>query len=297
MRLLELDSSGESVLSTMFVGDDVPPYAILSHTWGADTEEFSFKDLTGGTSTDKAGYAKIKFCGEQAKHDNLQYFWADTCCIDKSDSVELQEAINSMFRWYQNAAKCYVYLADVSCPPSDAKIKLSPIPWEAEFCKSRWFSRGWTLQELLAPTFVEFFSQERTLLGDKRSLERQIHNATNISLKALRGCPLSQFSVDERLQWAQFRETTRGEDWAYSLLGILEIFMPLIYGEGRVNAVTRLYAEMREASRSKHPDTFLKPTIPRELRSMTLKNDGLMTFIFRAADTAEESALYQRRAS
>ena len=234
---------------------------------------------------DKAGYAKIKFCGEQAKHDNLQYFWADTCCIDKSDSVELQEAINSMFRWYQNAVKCYVYLADVSCPPSD-EIKLNPIPWEAEFCKSRWFSRGWTLQELLAPTFVEFFSRERTLLGDKRSLERQIHNATNISLKALRGCPLSQFSVDERLQWAQFRETTRGEDWAYSLLGILEIFMPLIYGEGRVNAVTRLYAEMTEASRSKHPYTLLKPTIARGLRSMTLKNDGLMTFIFRAADTA-----------
>jgi hypothetical protein len=89
---------------------------------------------------DKSGYDKIKFCGEQSKHDNLQYFWADTCCIDKSDSVELQEAINSMFRSYQNAAKCYVYLADVSCPPSDAKIEVSPIPWEAAFCKSRWFS-------------------------------------------------------------------------------------------------------------------------------------------------------------
>jgi hypothetical protein len=100
MRLLKLDRNSESVLSNVFVGDDVPSYAILSHTWGPDMEEFSFKDLTRGTDMDKAGYGKIKFCGEQAKHDNLQYFWVDTCCIDKSDSVELQEAINSMFRWY-----------------------------------------------------------------------------------------------------------------------------------------------------------------------------------------------------
>ena len=297
MRLLKLDRNSESVLSTVFVGDNVPSYAILSHTWGPDMEEFSFKDLTRGTDMDKAGYGKIKFCGEQAKHDNLQYFWVDTCCIDKSDSVELQEAINSMFRWYQNAAKCYVYLADVSCPPSDAKIKLSPIPWEVAFCKSRWFSRGWTLQELLAPACVEFFSQERTLLGDKRSLERQIHNATKIPLKALRGCPLSQFTVDERLQWAQFRETTRGEDWAYSLLGILEIFMPLIYGEGRVNAVNRLYAEMSEASRSKEPSEIAGTQYACGLRNMTFKNDELITFIFRATDATEESTLYQRRAS
>lgn len=143
MRLLKLDLNGEVISSTTFVGDDIPPYAILSHTWGADAEEFSFRDLIEGTGRNRAGYHKVKHCGEQAKHDNLQYFWADTCCIDKSNSVELQEAINSMFLWYQNAAKCYVFLADVSCPPSD-------ILFEAEFCKSRWF----VFSEVIFPSRV-----------------------------------------------------------------------------------------------------------------------------------------------
>ena len=114
MRLLERNSSGQLSLSKIFVGDNIPKYAILSHTWGADTEEVTFRDLIDGTGKSKAGYNKIRFCAQQAADDGLQYFWVDTCCIDKSNSVELQEAINSMFRWYQNAAKCYVYLSDVS---------------------------------------------------------------------------------------------------------------------------------------------------------------------------------------
>jgi hypothetical protein len=104
---------------------DIPEYAILSHTWGADTEEVTFGDLMDGTGKSKAGYEKIRFCGEQARRDGLQYFWVDTCCIDKSSSAELQEAINSMFRWYQNAAKCYVYLSDVSTRKRKQAISLS----------------------------------------------------------------------------------------------------------------------------------------------------------------------------
>src|SRR6266568_2116349 len=108
MRLLRKEN--DEIVITEFVGNDVPPYAILSHTWGADDQEVTFKDLTEGTGKNKAGYGKIEFCGKQAASDGLQYFWVDTCCIDKSSSTELTEAINSMFRWYRVAAKCYVYL-------------------------------------------------------------------------------------------------------------------------------------------------------------------------------------------
>src|ERR1700743_2617322 len=124
MRLLKLNDTGEFGLTKYFVSDDIPHYAILSHTWGADTEEVSFKDMMDGTSKRKTGYDKIRFCGEQAERDGLQYFWIDTCCIDKSSSAELQEAINSMFRWYRDSAKCYVYMADV---------KSSQLPWELSF--------------------------------------------------------------------------------------------------------------------------------------------------------------------
>jgi heterokaryon incompatibility protein (HET) len=123
MRLLKRKNTGEFSLTNLLVSGDIPRYAILSHTWGADTEEVSFKDMIDGTGKRKTGYDKIRFCGEQAGRDGLQYFWIDTCCIDKSSSSELQEAINSMFRWYRDAAKCYVYMADIwqtsspaSCP-------------------------------------------------------------------------------------------------------------------------------------------------------------------------------------
>ncbi|RYO96172.1 hypothetical protein DL765_011653 [Monosporascus sp. GIB2] len=106
MRLLKPEDNGEFSLSE-FVGDNIPPYAILSHTWGADDEEVAFKDLMDGTSKTKAGYRKIQFCRKQIANDNLEYFWVDTCCIDKASSAELSEAINSMFRWYHEAAKCY----------------------------------------------------------------------------------------------------------------------------------------------------------------------------------------------
>ncbi|KAN0070370.1 hypothetical protein V8E54_011239 [Elaphomyces granulatus] len=247
MRLLKGNNTGEFSLTKDLLVSDIPRYAILSHTWGADTEEVSFKDMMDGTGKRKTGYDKIRFCGEQAGRDSLQYFWIDTCCIDKSSSSELQEAINSMFRWYRDAAKCYVYMADV---------KSSQLPWELSFRKSRWFTRGWTLQELVAPAIVEFFSAEGEQLGNKKSLERHIHEVTGIPVKALQGSPLSDFSTPERMLWAEKRETTREEDKAYSLLGIFDVYMPLIYGEGRENAFKRLREEMDKASKGAKREDF-----------------------------------------
>jgi hypothetical protein len=218
-----------------------------------DSKEVTFRDLSEGTGKSKAGYTKIRFCGEQAASDGLQYFWVDTCCIDKSSSAELQEAINSMFRWYHDAARCYVYLSDVSIGDCDQNSQFSQFSWESAFRASRWFTRGWTLQELLAPASVEFFSREGKRLGDKKSLERQVYEITGIAVEALQGSPLSLFSVAERFSWAENRETTRKEDAAYSLLGIFDIRMSLIYGEGREEAFIRLKKKIDKTSKGKSP--------------------------------------------
>ncbi|TGO29700.1 hypothetical protein BPAE_0012g00550 [Botrytis paeoniae] len=244
MHLLEYSSEGQFDLARNFAGSDTPKYAILSHTWGADTDELTFQDLMNDAGQDKPGYQKLQFCGEQAKRDGLQYFWVDTCCIDKSSSAELQEAINSMFRWYQNATKCYVYLSDVSTNGYDQASS----SWQPIFKKSRWFSRGWTLQELIAPRSVEFFCSNGMLLGDKRSLQHLIHEVTGIETSALHGQNLSDFTIDERMSWAKNRETKREEDMAYCLLGIFDVHMPLIYGERSESAFRRLTEEI-----GKHP--------------------------------------------
>jgi hypothetical protein len=149
-----------------------------------------------------------------------------------------------MFRWYQNAAKCYVYLSDVSIGKDSAP---SDFLWEPAFRKSRWFTRGWTLQELLAPRSVEFFSREGKRLGNKYSLEQQIHEITGIAVKALHG-HLSQFSNDDRRIWAAKRETTIEEDQVYCLLGIFDVYLPLIYGEGKEHASRRLQDEIDRRS-------------------------------------------------
>ncbi|KAF8866786.1 WD40 repeat-like protein [Acephala macrosclerotiorum] len=248
MRLLKLEENGEISL-TKDITYPTTPYAILSHTWGEDDEEVNFEDLEDGSGyymtffrrkkkgKTKIGYKKLQFCGEQAARDGLQYFWVDTCCINKSNSTELSEAINSMFRWYRNATRCYVYLTDIS---TNDPIDLSLQPWEAAFGNSRWFTRGWTLQELIAPPSVEFFSSNGNRLGDKKSLEAQLHKITGIPVLALRGSHLSYFSFDERVSWARNRETKREEDLAYSLLGILDISIPVIYGERKENAFRML---------------------------------------------------------
>jgi hypothetical protein len=261
MRLLKLSSPGKLSL-TKDLHDDIPPYAILSHTWGVDEHEVTFSDLENGSCKSKAGYAKLRFCGEQARKDGLEYFWVDTCCINKANHVELSEAITSMFRWYRDAVKCYVYLSDVSARKRDNSGQ-TQWTWESAFRKSRWYTRGWTLQELLAPTTVEFFSREEELLGNKLVLARLIHEITDIPITALHGARLSDFSVHERLRWAAKRDTKKKEDKAYCLQGIFNVFMPLMYGEGD-NAFVRLKEEI-----GKRSGYIILPDPPRDKADFT----------------------------
>lgn len=246
MRLLKYSSSGDFELTGDLDPDVVPEYAILSHTWNQDpTKEVTYQDLVNGTGKDKPAYTKINFCARQAKLDNLQYFWIDTCCIDKSKPAEVATAIKSMFRWYQKATRCYVYLSDVSFSSHEEDPQQSESVWGPAFRKCLWFSRGWTLQELLAPASVEFFAHNGRRLGDKRSLEQQIHEITGIALSALRGGSLTGFSIEERFRWAEPRQTTREEDWVYCLQGIFGISIPVSYGEGRSSAITRLHEAIK----------------------------------------------------
>ncbi|OCK73957.1 kinesin light chain 3 [Lepidopterella palustris CBS 459.81] len=243
MRLLHVDHS-ERLVSTDFRGKTIPPYAILSHRWG--DSEVLLEDIRNNTYKEKKGYRKIDFCAKQAALDQLQHFWIDTCCIDKWNLDELSKAINSMFRWYKNARKCYVFLPDVSVSIATEIVQQSD--WEASFRASQWFTRGWTLQELIAPVSVEFFSSEGRRIGDKRSLEQLIHEITSIPVEALQNCPLDGFTISERLKWAENRETTEEEDKVYCLLGILDILMPTSYGEGKEKAWRRLQIEVEAAS-------------------------------------------------
>jgi hypothetical protein len=251
MRLLYTTGDGRLGWTEDLIGDKIPPYAILSHTWGG--QEATFKDLRNYSNIEEVdakfqeGYQMIFSCAQQAKRDNLDYIWVDTCCIDKTNNTELSEAINSMFRWYQNANKCYVFLSDVEGKSSEEDGKLSSI-WKAAFRTSRWFTRGWTLQELLAPRSVEFFSKDGARLGDKESLKQTIHEVTKIPIEALSGSDLSDFDVAERFSWGENRQTTREEDGAYCLLGVFGIYMSLIYGEGKDHAIKRLQKKVQDAS-------------------------------------------------
>ncbi|KAI1664089.1 Heterokaryon incompatibility protein [Pyrenophora tritici-repentis] len=246
MRLLYIESDGKLKWTKDLIGDKTPPYAILSHTW-KEGQEVTFTDLKGLDNAldvdtqSKEGYQKLRFCAQQAKRDGLEYFWVDTCCIDKSNNTELSKAINSMFRWYQNAKKCYVFLSDVGSDTLEGDD-------ETAFKQSRWFKRGWTLQELLAPHSVEFFSKEGVRLGDKESLKHTIHEVTGIPIEALLGTNLTEFDIAKRFSWAANRQTTEEEDEAYCLFGIFGVHLPLIYGEGKENALERL----RSAAILKH---------------------------------------------
>jgi hypothetical protein len=286
MRLLRFEEDAGEFSLDEFLDGPIPPYAILSHTWGVDHEEVTFGDIMEGTGKGKPGYSKIHFCGEQAAKEGLRYFWVDTCCIDKSGTAELSEAINSMYRWYRHATKCYVYLSDVSMSGSVRNDSSFQQEWKPAFRQSRWFTRGWTLQELIAPTSVEFFSVEGERLGDKGSMAQEIQGITGISVEALRGRPMFHFSVDERLSWAEKRETKRGEDAAYSLLGIFDIHIPPIYGEGRAKAFSRLRTEIQ------HQELFQKnqQTLLETQRLVLVQGDmveqqrRIMTFTVTATD-------------
>ncbi|KAF2011252.1 HET-domain-containing protein [Aaosphaeria arxii CBS 175.79] len=234
-RLLHRQSNGSLSLVALRKNANVPDYAIVSHTWGPEDDEVSFGDMKmkkkNNDFTKKPGYQKLQFCATQAALDGLEYFWMDTCCINKSDDAEVTLAMNSMFKWYQNAAKCYVYLSDYSARTLSTRSAM---------LDSRWFTRGWTLEELIAPQSVEFFSADGDWLGRKRELAQDLSNRTGISVKALQGEPLCQFSVEERFSWAYHRQTKYEEDMAYCLQGIFGVSLSADYGEGKERALFRL---------------------------------------------------------
>jgi hypothetical protein len=258
MRLLKCLPAGGDFELTSFGDGLAPPYAILSHTW-TDGQEVTYNELVAGTGKGKTGYEKIRFCSDRAAADGLEYFWVDTCCIDKSTSDELSTAINSMFRWYQRASKCYVYLPDVSLPDEITDVEAFRIAWQEAFRRSRWFTRGWTLQELLAPTSVEFFCKQGKRLGSRESLEQEIHEITRIPVAALRSQSLSEFSVEDRMSWAVTRSTTREEDKVYCMLGIFGVFLSLIYGEGEAYATLRLREEIQKRQEGRGKDSPRNP--------------------------------------
>ncbi|KAK5954961.1 maturation of 5S rRNA [Knufia fluminis] len=199
-------------------------YAILSHTWHDD--KVNFDEFQSGRSRDKQGFWKIQQCCKQAKGEGLRYAWVDTCCIDKRSSAELSEAINSMFNWYKSARICYVYMEDVGIT-LDGDVLIEVIS------KSRWFTRGWTLQELLAPQSVSFYDAEWNALGSKHELSRMVAQSSGVDVDLLTGIrQIDEYSIAQRMSWASTRKTTRIEDAAYSLLGIFDVNMPLLYGEG-----------------------------------------------------------------
>ncbi|PNY24668.1 Uncharacterized protein TCAP_05390 [Tolypocladium capitatum] len=223
MRLLNTTSLQLEV----FLGE-MPDYAILSHRW--EDEEVTFEDMAStGNAKQMKGFAKIESSACRARKDGYEYIWIDTCCIDKSSSAELSEAINSMFHWYRSSERCLVYLADVS--------SLS------ELHESRWFKRGWTLQELIAPRDVHFLSKDWEFLGDKLTLRDQLQSITAIARDVLLGADLSTIPACSKMSWASKRATTRPEDVAYCLMGLFNVNMPLLYGEGAEKAFRRLQEE------------------------------------------------------
>ncbi|KAK0646922.1 heterokaryon incompatibility protein-domain-containing protein [Cercophora newfieldiana] len=235
---------------------DIPPFAILSHTWGSGEVSYQeYQALRANRLSMRnkktTGYRKILKLCERALQDALEYAWIDTCCIDKTSSAELSEAINSMFKWYRESAVCYAYLADVeplsTIPASDLEPESDG--WSEQrrkqFSLSRWFLRGWTLQELIAPANIEFLAKDWSELGTKRSLISNLTGITGIRQSVLESSDnMSDVSAAERMSWAANRKTTREEDIAYSLFGLFGVNLPLLYGEGGLRAFIRLQTEI-----------------------------------------------------
>lgn len=231
-----------------FLGTNIPRYAILSHRWERD--EMSYQDMIKEMERNnnswpgptiflqKQGYRKISEFRRLALQDGYEYIWVDTCCIDKTSSAELQEAINSMYQWYWDSGVCYAYLSDVSVPTDciDANGRFLFKPSDLEsFQRSQWFTRGWTLQELLAPRALIFVDQNWQKFGTAYDLEKLIEKATSIQVRrhVHLGRKRSEiFQVGQCMAWAATRSTTRIEDRAYSLLGLFDVNLPMMYGEG-----------------------------------------------------------------
>ncbi|KAI0157322.1 HET-domain-containing protein [Xylariaceae sp. FL1272] len=211
-------------------------YAILSHRWTYGSDEISYADVLSMDSKVKAkpSYAKLTGACPLARELGYELLWIDTCCINRTDSVELGEAINSMYRWYSKSSVCIVYLQDVN-EKSDIE-------------SSEWFTRGWTLQELIAPSDVCFYGSDFQYLGDKASLSDVLMRRTLIPVDVLHNRQRPQaYSIAQRMSWAARRTTTRIEDRAYSLMGLFDVNMPMIYGE-RERAFIRLQEHIMSKS-------------------------------------------------
>ncbi|KAH7232638.1 hypothetical protein NW759_015634 [Fusarium solani] len=241
MRLLKVASvdSPWGLEMVDFSPNSIPPYAILSHTWTDD--EVIYTDVIANTAKQKSSYHKIEYTCRQALTDGYEYAWADNCCIDKRSSAELSESINSMFEWYSKAERCYAYLTD--CPGDVDTTTL-----DSEFTSSRWFTRGWTLQELVAPKYLIFYGENWVRIGEKRTLSQTLSSITGIDEDILINIrPIQSASVAKRMSWAASRQTTRPEDVAYSLMGLFSVNMPMLYGEGD-RAFLRLQEEIMKQS-------------------------------------------------
>ncbi len=236
----------------LFYGESIPKYAILSHTW--EDEEVTFKEFNKAAKNpdhavrQKAGYAKILAACARARRDEHQYVWVDTCCIDKTSSAELSEAINSMFEWYQQSEVCYAYLSDLSLHKPDATDpnSSSQLALDTALRKCRWFTRGWCLQELLAPRRLVLVNKHWRTIGRRRSLAPLISNITGVPAAVLDTSNSDMIftrPIADRISWISKRQTTRIEDMSYSLLGILQVNMPMLYGEGH-RAFRRLQEEV-----------------------------------------------------
>ncbi|GAW13647.1 hypothetical protein ANO14919_030350 [Xylariales sp. No.14919] len=266
MRLLDVRKKKLIDFSTQ----QVPKYAILSHCWRYGLDEILYEDVEYSElevwQSKKKGAAEkvIKACAEAEKLE-CDYIWIDTCCIDKRSSAELSEAINSMFSWYRQAGKCLAFLDDINGLD--------------DLGSSRWFTRGWTLQELIAPDNVRFYNKDWSFVCDRFSMFEKLSDITGVDEMVLRHghepelsnwddhvheleiheyqCTcgirgydsdklrgvLDTFSVATIMSWAAGRTTSREEDTAYCLLGLFDINMPLLYGE-KGKAFRRLQEEI-----------------------------------------------------
>ncbi|KAM5536695.1 hypothetical protein V8D89_009622 [Ganoderma adspersum] len=220
-------------------------YAILSHVWSVDGTEQTYEgtrrilaDTPAGTTPLSRYSDKIKRFCEVARQDGFEWGWVDSSCIDKSSSSELSEAINSMYDWYRYSGTCYCFLHDLH------DIDTADPTFCEEFGNSKWFTRGWTLQELLAPSVLLFLSSTWRVIGSKYTLASIVEIVTDIDHSILTfEQPLEAISVARKMSWAASRTTTREEDEAYSLMGIFGVTIPISYGEGRY-AFIRLQEEI-----------------------------------------------------
>ncbi|KAG0701294.1 hypothetical protein DFH29DRAFT_852779 [Suillus ampliporus] len=217
-------------------------WVMLSHKWESkeplmhDIHDKVVYDLDpGGTVVKLQTFCKVT---RDAGHRRA---WSDTCCTDQNNNVELQRSVNSMFVWYRNSALTIVYLSDV--PPSSKSGALAD---------STWNTRGWTIQEFLAPNVVLFYQVDwNPYLNDSSpdhkesvAIMQELKDATCIDAQALVAFRPGMRGARQKLQWASTRVTTLQEDIAYSLFGIFGIHLPVIYGEMKQNALGRLLQEI-----------------------------------------------------